>query len=467
MPTDIDEKILQHHNAKYVPGTDTAAEPPYRNDALLIPTPRLDADPTVIDRLNSALDGVGLGRPLVVADRGGLVTLLRVTNGDAAALRERLTGLATQAVWSDDTVPDTIRSIDFDHVVVTGLPVSKGFGTTVGRFPWERSRVPLSVAAPAPCRRSLAELGTGRRPVVAMLDTTVQEHPWLARVPAGDPVVADPVGWAPDPPDEAPSPEGTGLTADDQLTTHAGHGTFVAGLLRQAAPDARILPFDIMHSDGAVYENVLYRALEWICDGVDSGDPARFVDVLCLPFGYTVQDSADSSFTQRLHLLLSRLEGRGVRVVAAAGNQGEDIPTYPAAFAASEPPAPVPVLSVGACNPNGTHAAYSNWGHWVTDWAPGTGLVSTMPTTFNAADSPQPGALREDGTQSYGLDADDFRGGFGLWSGTSFAAAVLAGRLAQALMPGQAEAPANLLDVAPEAAVDRATRAYTRISDRL
>ena len=32
------------------------------------------------------------------------------------------------------------------------------------------------------------------------------------------------------------------------------------------------------------------------------------------------------------------------------------------------------------------------------------------------------------------LDPDDYRGGFGLWSGTSFAAPLLAGHLARALL---------------------------------
>jgi hypothetical protein len=33
------------------------------------------------------------------------------------------------------------------------------------------------------------------------------------------------------------------------------------------------------------------------------------------------------------------------------------------------------------------------------------------------------------------LDPDDFRGGFGVWSGTSFSAPLLAGKLAAALLP--------------------------------
>jgi len=115
---------------------------------------------------------------------------------------------------------------------------------------------------------------------------------------------------------------------------------------------------------------------------------------------------------------------------------------YPAGFFPNkqgpvfEPePGCVPVTSVGAFNPDGqTIALFSNAGPWVSCHRVGVAVVSTMPTTFNA--SLQPAArlyIPGEGTRS-SMDMDDYSGGFATWSGTSFAAPVLAGEIAQSLI---------------------------------
>ena len=79
-------------------------------------------------------------------------------------------------------------------------------------------------------------------------------------------------------------------------------------------------------------------------------------------------------------------------------------------------------VAVGALNPSDYSVAlFSNIGDWVTVYAPGVALLSTVPDVF---DGGVQAGTRDD---SYGhrretLDVDDFRGGFGVWSGTSFAA---------------------------------------------
>jgi subtilisin family serine protease len=102
----------------------------------------------------------------------------------------------------------------------------------------------------------------------------------------------------------------------------------------------------------------------------------------------------------------------------------------------------VPVVSVGALNPNQTTVAlFSNTGPSVRTYAPGVSVVSTMP--------PLQGGLEPMArTTAFGferesLDLDNFsrgdadarRGGFAVWSGTSFAAPVVAGRIARQLGP--------------------------------
>jgi hypothetical protein len=79
-------------------------------------------------------------------------------------------------------------------------------------------------------------------------------------------------------------------------------------------------------------------------------------------------------------------------------------------------------------------------------------VLSTFPTTFQGgrqslARSTAFGRPRDT------IDPDDFRGGFGVWSGTSFSAPLLAGRLASELMAGLGDGD----DVA--AAISRAWQA--------
>jgi subtilisin family serine protease len=154
----------------------------------------------------------------------------------------------------------------------------------------------------------------------------------------------------------------------------------------------------------------------------------------------------------------------GVAVVASAGNEATYRPMYPAAFTphaggevASFDSACTPLISVGALNPDGTVAMFSNAGDWVTCHRPGADLVSTFPETFQGS---QQGLLRVtvDGKIRATIDPDDFSCGFGTWSGTSFAGPILAGEIAQALIDNPKE-PLGSADQA--AAVRRGWSAVT------
>lgn len=66
--------------------------------------------------------------------------------------------------------------------------------------------------------------------------------------------------------------------------------------------------------------------------------------------------------------------GKGVLLVAAAGNSNTNAMFYPAAYPH--------VLSVGATDQNDQRADFSNYGSWVTVAAPGVNILSTFPGTY-------------------------------------------------------------------------------------
>jgi len=341
------------------------------------------------------------------------------------------------------------------------------------------TRAPVTLCLRAPDRREPGDLRC-RRPVVAVLDTGVRAHPWLdvRRDPAGGYVVDPADGFVMD--DRgiqaaiyaeasfAAAEQGDasrqliadawdGPAAGDpllgELNDATGHGTFISGIVRQAAPDARVLSIRIMHSDDVVYEGDLLCALAQLADRIaaaEDGGMAEMVDVVSLSLGYFDESAADVTDSSGLWQVIQVLLDLGVAVVAAAGNYSTSRRFYPAAF--SLEPSPVPVISVGALNPNGSKALFSDGGRWVRAWAAGAAVISTYPDDVNGSLTPQvrvhghPDGLApgdEPAADREGLDPDDFRGGFAAWSGTSFAAPLIAAHIA-----------ARLLEQAPELGLD-------------
>jgi subtilisin family serine protease len=201
----------------------------------------------------------------------------------------------------------------------------------------------------------------------------------------------------------------------------------------------------VVPSAGPIVESDLVAALSQIAElarryrlGLDGG---RAIDVLSLSIGYYHETPRDALFDKTMYDILDDLSRHGTIVVCSAGNDATSRPSFPAAFGPwkhgggpVEPdPDVLPVVSVGALNPNGvTDALFSNVGDWVRVYVPGAAVMSTMPRFEGGL---QPMAR----TTAYGrvreaIDPDDYRGGFGVWSGTSFAAPILAGRLAAALV---------------------------------
>ena len=110
-----------------------------------------------------------------------------------------------------------------------------------------------------------------------------------------------------------------------------------------------------------------------------SKDPA--VDVVALSLGYYHEQPGDAAFDALLHGPLRLLGRYGAAVVVSAGNDATDRPIYPAAFApydrgvVRDSRDVVPVTAVGALNPDGSIALFSNDGPWVAFHRPGASLL--------------------------------------------------------------------------------------------
>jgi Subtilase family len=285
-------------------------------------------------------------------------------------------------------------------------------------------------------RRSLAP---ARRPVVALLDTVLGEHRWFAAADddpfwrdATDPRHGDDP-WSP----SARLPgawSGTG----GGLPTHFGHGTFIAGLVRQIAPEASVLSFPLMSYDGGKVESdLVVDAVDWLADRIQYAGPGDvdrvFVDVVNMSFGYYQRGPEDGPASDRQRAAINRLRGLGVCVVVSAGNEHRTDPHYPAAFAKEDgDSALAPMLGVAGLDPSGELAGYSNYGDWVSHQAVGSAVVSTLPP-YEPVAWPEGGA---DGPPERGreiVDPNFGRTGFAQWSGTSFAAGTVSAELAAAL----------------------------------
>ena len=146
-------------------------------------------------------------------------------------------------------------------------------------------------------------------------------------------------------------------------------------------------------SDDLLYEGDVICALKHLARRIaraEAGDLAAMVDVVSLSFGYFSETRHDQVVTSGLGRVIKVLLSLGVVVVAAAGNLASTRRFYPAAFALEKAPdGGVPVISVGALNPNGTKAMFSNDGDWVTAFAPGAAVVSTYPVDVDASRTPE------------------------------------------------------------------------------
>lgn len=214
------------------------------------------------------------------------------------------------------------------------------------------------------------------------------------------------------------------LTVADEpriLASQSGHGLFVCGLAQRAAPGLRIDPGRVLDATGVGDDATVAAELQ---------ETTAPVVNLSLG-GYTEDDLPPPALTGAI-----AAKGEHVVVVAAAGNNhGATRPFWPAALPG--------VIAVGGYDSAGgqrTETDFSNRGPWVDVCAPAQELVSSyVRGTYPAH------------------DGDRVLRGWAAWSGTSFAAPLVAAEIARRIRDGRdgrtprqvALAFLDELDVAP------------------
>jgi subtilisin family serine protease len=222
-------------------------------------------------------------------------------------------------------------------------------------------------------------------------------------------VVVD-TGWHPPAATDPRTPWMQGITGDDELNgpelrPYAGHGTFIAGVVRCMAPTTKVFVEGFAIGGvggGGILESDLVGQLE---DAL-THDP----QVINLSAGCRTRDDHPSIPLELFYK--KRLRKRDCVLVAAAGNDSWAAPFWPAAFDWC--------VGVGSLDRDGRVSDYSNFGVSADVYALGRNVVNAFPDgTFECNETPAVGDIRVFGT------------GMARWSGTSFAAPVIAGLIAR------------------------------------
>jgi subtilisin family serine protease len=205
---------------------------------------------------------------------------------------------------------------------------------------------------------------------------------------------------------------------NDELDAATGHGTFIAGIVRRLAPSAKVEVRQVLTTFGDASDSEVAEVLLALLDDRP--------DIVNLSFaGYTDDDTTPPAIAEAIATLLAE----GVVVVAAAGNDGTCRPAWPAATDG--------VIGVAALDDDGP-AWFTNHGQWVQACAPGVDVLSCF---FDyAGGSADPATTRPAGGPDNAVQPDD--SGWAKWSGTSFAAPIVAGALARRISDGASPAGA-------------------------
>jgi hypothetical protein len=181
------------------------------------------------------------------------------------------------------------------------------------------------------------------------------------------------------------------------------HGTMTAGLAGILNPNATLMPLEALDDNGIGYTDGVAAAVRFAAD--------NGANIISLSLGSNQDDPY-------LHQQIDYAISKGVVVVAAAGNDGCNCMVYPAAYPE--------VIAVGASDSANHRASFSSYGTNLDVLAPGTS--GDVCSTFYASTNP---------TSAYSCS----------YSGTSFAAPIVAGLAALILQQDPSTSVSAMADI--------------------
>ena len=324
-------------------------------------------------------------------------------------------------IGADRTVPELLAEFDPSLQVIPHHVLTLSNHTQFGPYD-----APGHVAANDAARQDLERAfrhADGSGPEVVIIDSGLLPPGMRATLPGAALGYTDPAA----PP------------AGGRVAPTSGHGTFVAGRVLRFCPSAKLHIFrpselKVSQVEAELSDVGLARCLtRALTQLAGMGGPGPADDLVAvateaagaIPVGriavlnLSLAGPAHQTGVDPLPITRQVLEiwsdTLEVPIVAAAGNQHRDDPHFPAAYSF--------VCGVGATDPSGAAAPFSNYGPWVSAWEDGMDTVSTFVSGgagWNYRIPHRSSRPRSRGPWD----------GYAKWSGTSFAAPAKAGKIA-------------------------------------
>ncbi|MFM9107026.1 MAG: S8 family peptidase [Chloroflexota bacterium] len=189
---------------------------------------------------------------------------------------------------------------------------------------------------------------------------------------------------------------------DGSVKDAAGHGTHIAGIIRQIAPTSTIMPIKALDADGQGQAFYLAVAMDYAI--------ATGADVINLSLGARQPSKA-------VDMMIGIADQQGIVVVAAGGNDGNDTRSYPAA---ADGGTLMGVAATGLTDSATGLVNYQMLASYTSRYreldlaAPGTDVISAFPVGLAGIDT-----------------------GWAIWSGSSMATAWVSGAAADVIAKNQ------------------------------
>jgi subtilisin family serine protease len=154
--------------------------------------------------------------------------------------------------------------------------------------------------------------------------------------------------------------------------TYTYHGTHVAGVVGAAIDNnegiagvaqIRLMAVKVMNESGEGTDSTVASGIRWAVDPDGDGDTSDGAHIITMSLGV---DGASSVLTNAVNFA----SAHGVVMVAASGNSGSSVVSYPAAYPN--------VIAVGAVDSGERRATFSDFGDNLDVMAPGVQIFSTQ-----------------------------------------------------------------------------------------